>query len=78
MLEHVGKITVLYKRGRVEHSARQMVSPLRVGDVVRDGIPRERRKPEHQPSSTDGLQPNIRPSFLPRELDDKLLRLRCS
>ena len=38
MLAHVGKMTVLYKRGRVEHSARQMVLPLIVGDVL-DGIP---------------------------------------
>ena len=50
-----------------------MVSPLRVGDVVRDGIPREKHEPEHQPRSTDGLQPNISPSFLPRAPHDKLL-----
>ena len=67
MLAHLGKMTVFYKRGRVEHSARQMVSPLRVDDVVRDGIPKERRKPEHQSSITDGLQPNSNPSFLPIE-----------
>ena len=51
MLAHFSKMTVRYKRGRVEHPSRQMVSPLRVGDVIRDGIARERYKPEHQPTA---------------------------
>ena len=69
--------------GRVDHSARQMVSSLRVDD--RDGILREKCKPELQPSSTEGLQhrgsTTDQRSVLPPQstpFHDKLPRLRCS
>ena len=77
IIAHVGKMTALYERSRVGNSAKQIILPLRVGDIVRDGTLKAICKPKYQPSSTEGLKLTSSPSFRPRAAHDKLPRLQC-